>query len=108
MEQPKTIEREKRGADSGAAPGSAYPRRDGMRLEIRGVLIRLARKLHASGKDDEGYNYVLDVFEKHLTTLSVRFYRGDIAAVDEFLQLYNLDQTREDTPNEKLTQDARP
>lgn len=70
-----------------------WPKRDGMRQSIHGVLKRLVPKLTPEN-DPEAYRIVLGEFDEHLDSLALAFYSGDYAAVDQFLQLYDLDAIR--------------
>lgn len=70
-----------------------WPKRDGMRQSIHGVLKRLVPKLTPEN-DPEAYRTVLREFDEHLDSLALAFYSGDYAAVDQFLQLYDLDSIR--------------
>lgn len=62
----------------------------GMRVDHSGILGRISRGCHI--RDDQ--RYVLGIMDKHLEEMAQRFYAGDIKAVDEFLQLYCLDEHR--------------
>lgn len=61
----------------------------GMRVSVRGMLNNAANALR---KDAEGkqYRYMLKTLCEHLEELAERYYSGDLAVVDEFLQLYDL------------------
>jgi hypothetical protein len=56
----------------------------GMRISAKGVLLRVSGDLSGSAKEMCG----------HLTEMAERFYAGEISVVDEFLQLYCLDEKR--------------
>ena len=74
-----------------------FPRRDGMRVDIRNVLGRTAAFLKRSDHDEIGDSFVLEEFVRHLGELGQRFYQGDQNVADEFLQLYNCDEGRKKT-----------
>jgi hypothetical protein len=56
----------------------------GMKISARGILMRVRGELKGSATE------LLD----NLSEMSTRYYAGDIAVVDEFLQLYGLDYDR--------------
>lgn len=58
----------------------------GMRVSASGLL----RNLELEGGD----RFMVDELSKHLKELGQRFYDGDIRVVDQFLQLYALDDNR--------------
>jgi hypothetical protein len=62
-----------------------------MRVSINGLIgpIRDGRE-----KANKGNRYVLGCLLEHLNEMANRFYNGDITAVDEFCQLYCLDNNR--------------
>lgn len=59
----------------------------GMRISASGVLNRVKGFLGFGAKE----------MLKHLREMATKYYAGDIAAVDEFLQLYCLDDDRLET-----------
>ena len=63
----------------------------GMRVSARGVLGRIAR-----GDYFRELDFGCGEMLKHLEEMAARFYAGDVKAVDEFLQLYALDDERPD------------
>lgn len=68
-------------------PGPAVPlaaRHYGMCISARGLLVRVGGHLKAGARE----------MLKHLDEMATRYYAGDIAVVDEFLQLYCLDEKR--------------
>jgi len=62
----------------------------GMRVDHSGVLGRIANGC----KVRQDQRFLLGEMDKHLEEMATRFYAGDISAVDEFLQLYCLDDSR--------------
>ena len=68
------------------------PKHTGMRISADGVLGRIR-----DGNHYEELNFVCGTLLDHLQQMSRRFYAGDVKAVDEFLQLYDLDQHRPET-----------
>ena len=62
----------------------------GMRVDHSGILGRIAGGCKV--RDDQ--RWCLGELDKHLEEMAERFYSGDIAAVDEFLQLWCLDDKR--------------
>jgi hypothetical protein len=68
-------------------PGPAVPlaaRHYGLCISARGLLVRVGGHLKVGARE----------MLKHLEEMATRYYAGDIAAVDEFLQLYCLDEKR--------------
>ncbi len=63
------------------------PKHNGMRMSASGLLTRIKEL-------SEGNKWALVELHRHLWELSKRFYGGDIGVVDEFLQLYALDNER--------------
>jgi len=59
----------------------------GMKVSIEGALSRVKRA-------DVGTQFVCDELLRHMREMASRFYAGDIAVVDEFLQLYCMDEER--------------
>ena len=83
------------GACSGTILSEAKPKllakkHSGMRVDHSGILGRIA----GGCKVRPDQRYILGVMDKHLEETAERFYSGDIRAVDEFLQLYCLDDKR--------------
>lgn len=73
-------------------PGTAVPlaaRHYGMCISARGLLVRVGGHLKVGARE----------MLKHLDEMATRYYAGDIAAVDEFLQLYCLDEKRPEQPS---------
>ena len=60
------------------------PKHQGMCISARGLLSRVGGHLKGGARE----------MLKHLDEMADRYYAGDIAAVDEFLQLYCLDEKR--------------
>lgn len=56
----------------------------GMRISASGVLLRVGGRLKFGAQQ----------MHEHLQEMASRYYAGDIRAVDEFLQLYCLDDNR--------------
>lgn len=73
---------------------------EGMRISASGILGRIR-----DGRYWDGLNYGCGVMLGHLEQMAARFYAGDPAAVDEFLQLYDLDEAR---PRPANTRNQRP
>jgi hypothetical protein len=65
------------------------PDHNAMRVDISGLIYQSIRSLKRS---DPSNAEMLGQLESHLQELGQRFYAGDIAAVDEFLQLYCISQ----------------
>ncbi len=61
---------------------------EGMRVNLLGALRHGQESLQET---DQGLSFVLGELIEHLTELSKRYYAGDVSVVDEFLQLYYLD-----------------
>ena len=61
----------------------------GMKISASGVLGRIR-----DGRHYKGLNWSCGEMLRHLEQMAARFYAGDIRAVDEFLQLYDLDDKR--------------
>lgn len=59
----------------------------GMKVDYRGMLRRAQCDLRKSPLS----KFMLQELESHLTELGERYYSGDLASVDEFLQLYCID-----------------
>lgn len=67
-----------------SAPPLAADHSD-MRVDYTGMLGQVRREL---GRSNSFHAEMLRQFQAHLQEMGQRFYAGDIAAVDEFLQLY--------------------
>jgi len=63
---------------------------EGMRVSLRGFLGRI-KKNDRVRADQE---YMMETFLEHIKTTADKFYAGDIKVVDEFFQLYCLDDER--------------
>jgi hypothetical protein len=59
----------------------------GMKISAPGILRRVGGHLKPGAQE----------MLKHLNEMAARFYAGDVKAVDEFLQLYCLDDDRPST-----------
>lgn len=70
---------------------SFWPDRKGMKISAVGLLKRCA--CHLEGVDG-AYDFSLEQLLEHLQELGNKFYAGDISVVDDFLQLYCLDEGR--------------
>ena len=65
------------------------PKHEGLRLDASGVLGRIR-----DGQFHDFHKFACGEMLRHLEEMAKRYYSGDIVAVDEFLQLYCLDETR--------------
>jgi hypothetical protein len=68
------------------------PTHTGMRNSAIGILGRIRDA--KSQNIDRDLKFMAGELLKHLQELSERYYAGDITVVDEFLQLYDLAQSR--------------
>ena len=66
------------------------PKHKGMRIDHSGILGRIAHGC----KVRQDQRWCLGELDRHLEEMAERFYSGDIKVVDEFLQLYCLDDSR--------------
>lgn len=66
------------------------PKHTGMMISARGLLMRVGGYLKPGARQ----------LLEHLKEVADRFYAGDISAVDEFLQLYQLDEARPKEPSD--------
>ena len=71
------------------------PKHIGSRISAAGILGRIRDGLYY-----KELNFACGEMLRHLNEMAVRFYSGDPTAVDEFLQLYDLDQLRPETNKE--------
>jgi hypothetical protein len=80
------------GACKGSLVSSAVlaPNHKGMRVDHSGVLGRIAKGCKV--RPDQ--RWILGEMDGHLEEMAKRFYAGEVSAVDEFLQLYCLDDCR--------------
>ena len=63
----------------------------GMRVSAEGLLGRIRDGATLRGEEQEsGTRYTVGELLRHLEEVGQRYYAGDIAVVDEFLQLYCL------------------
>jgi len=69
----------------------------GMKVSMDGVLSRI---VNGNGQVRKDQRYMLESILEHLKQTATRFYAGDISAVDEFFQLYCLDDNRPEDQNE--------
>lgn len=65
------------------------PLHTGMKISASGVLGRIR-----DGRYYNGLDFGCGEMLRHLEEMAARFYAGDIQAVDEFLQLYDLGEQR--------------
>ena len=82
------------GVGSNALLGATHT---GMKISAYGILGRIR-----DGRYYKELNYGCGMMLVHLEEMAVRFYAGDPKAVDEFLQLYCLDDARPQQPNAEL------
>lgn len=66
------------------------PKHQGMRISAAGMLNRVGGRLQFGARE----------MLKHLEEMADRYYAGDIAVVDEFLQMYCLDEKRPEQQTE--------
>ena len=69
--------------------GLVSSKHTGMRISAHAVLGRIR-----DGRYQSGLNFPCGEMLRHLEEMAERFYSGDPTAVDEFLQLYDLDDRR--------------
>lgn len=65
------------------------PKHTGMKISAHGVLGRIR-----DGRYYKELNFGCGEMLRHLEEMAERFYSGDVTAVDEFLQLYDLAEHR--------------
>lgn len=83
------MEKSEGGAEVACIAGLG-PKHTGCRISAPGILGRI----RDGWKLDNGMRYATGEMLKHLEDTAKRFYAGDTKAIDEFLQLYCLDETR--------------
>jgi hypothetical protein len=66
------------------------PKHKGLKVSASGLLGRIAR----GQRPNKGMRYMLGVLLEHLEHVGEQYYSGNVAVVDEFLQLYCLDNSR--------------
>lgn len=66
------------------------PKHMGCRISAPGILGRI----RDGWKIDQGQRYAAGEMLKHMQIFAEQYYAGDTKAMDEFLQLYCLDETR--------------
>ena len=72
---------------------------EGSRISASGILLRIKGQL----------KFGAEQMDCHLKEMAKRYYAGDSSAVDEFLQLYCLDDARPDEPEQsELSPDDKP
>ena len=71
-----------------------YPDRSGMKVSMSGLLTRVASHMEQA-VSYPNYSYSLTELLGHLKELGEAFYTEDMDKVDQFLQLYCLDDKRE-------------
>ena len=74
------------------------PKHTGMKISAHGVLGRIR-----DGRYYKELNFGCGEMLRHLEEMAARFYTGDAKSVDEFLQLYDLDEQRPETHNVKVS-----
>jgi len=67
------------------------PEHTGMRVNYRGLLLQSQSALQR-GEEEPGLAEMLRQLQGHLKELGQRWYAGDVAVVDEILQLYCIEQ----------------
>ena len=72
------------------------PKHTGSRISAHGVLGRIR-----DGRYYKELNYACGEMLRHMEEMATRYYAGDVRVVDEFLQLYALDDARPEAPNVK-------
>lgn len=73
---------------------ASYPDRKGMKVSMSGLLKRVASSIGQTVSYPD-YAYSITELLKHLEQTGKAFYSGDMETVDEFFQLYCLDEGRE-------------
>ena len=68
------------------------PKHQSLRVSADGMLGRIAD----GRRQDKGQRYMVAEFLKHLHTMADAYYAGRAAVVDEFCQLYCLDDKRDE------------
>ena len=84
------------GSDASARSANLAEKHTGMRISALGYLQKLMGKRGRCITTED--RFFAGEMSKHLKEMATRFYAGDVKAVDEFLQLYALDDKR---PNVK-------
>lgn len=82
--------------DNADLQGLLAPKHTGMIINAHGILGRIR-----DGRYYNNLDYGCGEMLRHLKQMAERFYAGDPKAVDEFLQLYALDERRPETPNDQ-------
>lgn len=72
---------------SGQAVALLAPEHKGMTVDYSGMLMQAANAL-VCGEKEPGLAEMLRQLQGHMTELGLRWYAGDVAVVDELLQLY--------------------
>lgn len=72
------------------------PKHTGFKVSADGLLSRIrdGKSLRRGDKNAKGTRFMVGEMLRHLEKMATRFYAGDLQVVDEFLQLYDLDQNR--------------
>lgn len=91
-----TVLRE-RGRAAGEPDVPLGPLHRGWRVSLSGLISNVKAELKR-GRWKQMYAGSLDELEGHIRQLSDRFYAGDLGVVDEFLQLYGMDDNRPKPP----------
>lgn len=68
----------------------------GMRVSASGLLASTA--FHLTNAGEKGLAFSVQELKQHLFEMAARFYAGEVKVVDEFLQLYSLDDYRPGQP----------
>ena len=71
-----------------------YPDRKGMKVSMSGLLTRVAGSINQTVAYPD-YSYSITELLKHLQQTGEAFYSGNLEVVDEFFQLYCLDEGRD-------------
>lgn len=79
--------------------GLLGPKHTGMRVSAQGLLSRIADGTRIG----QGQRFMVGELLKHLEMMAREFYGGNPKIVDEFLQLYALDDCR---PNHAISRDG--
>lgn len=75
-----------------------------MRVAVSGLLASSA--YHLTNAGEKGLAFSVQELKQHLFEMAARFYAGEVKVVDEFLQLYSLDDHRPSQPAAAPSPDA--
>lgn len=81
------------------------PDHQGMRVSYQGLLFAVAHELSPTSP---GHAEMVRQLQDHLEELGRRYYAGDLAVVDEFLQLYCIEKPARDALIESSSQKGNP